>query len=290
MDILMRGLWRELEVRFAFADTAALVGRGVVIHDCDPAGAVVFGEALTVGALLSVMLDGNERYSLRFDYRGEAGTVLVDVNARAEVKGLIGNSHLNGCGGDRDRIYGREEAMLSFVKSDGGRVLNSGQTSCGLASVAGDAGMFFSLSDQLETEFAVELEFRPDPADPVAAAGGFMLQAMPDCDLERFAAMREKLHERAFRELLIDRMLPFEKKLKRMLAYLAPEPAVYELGLEPRYHCGCSADSMKRALLTLGEPELRKLFAEKPHPELCCRYCRRKHVFAASDFDLGGTK
>lgn len=288
MDILIRGLWRDLDVRFVFADTATLVGRGIEVHDCDPAGATLFGEALTVGALLSVLLDGSDRYSLRFDYRGEAGTLLVDVDAGARVRGLIANSQPAGCGGDRDRIFGREDALLTFVKSDGGKVLNSGRAACGLASVAGDAGMFFALSDQLETEFAVEFRFRPDPADPVAAAAGFMLQAMPGCDLEKFAVMRQQLHEPGFRELLVDRALPLETKLKKLLARLAAEPAGYELGHAPEFFCGCSADSMKRALLTLGKAELRKLFAEQPHPELVCRYCRKKHIFSASDFDLGG--
>jgi len=148
--------------------------------------------------------------------------------------------------------------------------------------------MFFALSDQLETEFAVEFRFRPDPADPVAAAAGFMLQAMPGCDLEKFSLMRQKLHEPGFRELLIDRVLPLETKLKKLLARLAAEPAAYELGHAPEFFCGCSADSMKRALLTLGKAELRKLFAEQSHPELVCRYCRKKHIFSASDFDLGG--
>lgn len=288
-DTLIRGLSHQPPLRFAFADTTALCRDGIIAHDADPAGGTVLSEVLTVAALTAVLLEGDERYSFRYGYRGAAGVLLADVNARCDVRALPSNPHLAEYAHDPDTCFGKEDALISVVKSENGRVLNSGQIACGMASPTGDASMFFSMSDQIETEFAVETRFRPDPSDPVAAAAGFMLQAMPGCDLEEFSKIREILHAPDFRKTLLDQELPLEKKLRKLLALLGlaaenTANVTYQFAATPGFRCSCCRDSMKRALLTLSPEERKQLFSEKPSVTVSCQFCRKSYSFSADDF------
>lgn len=282
-DILIRGLFRQPAVRFALTQTTDLVAEGIRRHDCDPVAGAVFAEALTTTAMLSVLLDENEKYSLRLGYTGEVGTILTDVNSRGDVRGLIHNPHLAEFQGDLDRIFGTAEAPVSLLRTENGQMRNSGLVQCGLASPAADTAMFFSISDQIETEIVTAQEFRADPVRPVAAAGGFLLQAMPDCDLAAFDTMRQKMNTPEFRRRLLDSTPPFEHQVRDLLAQLGGSEPSYSAAGVPGFRCHCSRDSMARALLTLGDAELQKLFDENPHPSVRCQFCRQQYFFRRDD-------
>ena len=147
--------------------------------------------------------------------------------------------------------------------------------------------MFFNLSDQVETEIACTRSFAPDPAAPVRYAAGVMLQALPDCDLEHFAEVRERFAAVEFPNILADTQMPFERKLRDLAAAAglnaSAENFFYEGAGNPVYHCGCSADSMRRALLTLGKDGIEDLMREQGEAKIRCRFCHKDYVFKPGD-------
>ena len=58
-------------------------------------------------------------------------------------------------------------------------------------------------------------------------------------------------------------------------------------GLEPRildrtpirYHCSCSRERMEKALISLGEKDLRSLIDDGQGAELSCHFCHSRHFF-----------
>lgn len=285
--LLVRGVFRNEALRFAFADTTDLCNQGILIHDCDPASGEVLCDLLTASALTAVLLDEGEKYSILVNYKGGiAGKWLADADSLCHVRALPGNTRLSGAG-DADAVFGTEPASIRVMKFKEGQVLNSGEVEVSMASPAQDLAMFFNLSDQVETEIACTRLFAPDPEKPVRFAAGVMLQALPDCDLEAFAKVREKFAAPEFQNALADMQMPFELKL-RELASLAgldssPENFVYEGAGSPVYHCGCSVDTMKRALLTLGKDGVEELMKERGEARIQCRFCRKDYTFKPGD-------
>lgn len=286
-DFLVRGAVKEPSIRFAFAETTALCRDGIIAHNCDPTGGAVLADALSATALLSVLLDGSEKYSVKLAYAGRAGTVLTDVNAACDVRGMIANPQLGDGDTSPDALFGTEDIPVSVLKFDKGAVLNSGTVKCGMAAPSDDIAMFFSISDQIETEIVTVCRFRPDPADPVVHAASFLLQAMPGCDLEAFGVIREKLHTASFQALLSGGELPMELQLKKLLAALdfadTPENIAYTQAGTPGFRCHCSKSSMKRALLTLGKEGLADLFAAQQSTTIRCNFCGKQYSFTAKD-------
>ena len=61
--------------------------------------------------------------------------------------------------------------------------------------------------------------------------------------------------------------------------------------LEVEYKCDCSRERVRRALITLGEKDLREMLDEqekegKPRElEVSCRFCTRKEIFTEDDVE-----
>ncbi|MFA7185528.1 MAG: Hsp33 family molecular chaperone HslO, partial [Victivallales bacterium] len=203
-DFLIRGLLKKENIRFSFADTTATVGKGIKIHDTDPVASKIFAEALTSAALLSPLLEGSEKYSVRWEYpHGKVQGILADVTASNDVRGLIKQPYLMGKAENEDDIFGKEDGVIAITKSLNGKILNSGKTRAGLASPAADAAFFFSVSDQIETEISVAVNFNADPLNPVKCCRGLLLQAMPNCNLDLFETYRKHINSEKFRTLLL---------------------------------------------------------------------------------------
>jgi molecular chaperone Hsp33 len=288
-DYLLRGIILESNIRFAFTDATGTATFGIVAHDTDPLAAELFAGALLTGALVSPLLNDSERYSFRWEYSGKLKHIIVDVNADCDIRGLIAPPHLMNETASEQDIWGNEEGFVSVIKSKDGAILNSGKTRTAFNDPAADAGFFFSVSDQLETEFAIAIEFDSEPQFPVKIAAGFMLQAMPGCNLETFDAYRKKIVSDEFAALLMAK-LPSEKKLWQLITAITgntdKNQISYTYGNSPGFRCNCSQEKMKRAMSVLDQDDLKSLFKENANPGIVCNFCRKQYRFTAGDFGL----
>lgn len=296
-DCLIRGLHSGLNIRAVWAETTNLVNAGITIHDTDPAAAMAFANALSAAAAAAAMLDESERFSIRYEYPGTLRGMIVESSDDGSVRGVPFVPHPmdeNLC--ELGELYGDKDGMIYVTRSTpDGKLLNSGQTKAPLADPANDLGFFFSVSNQLETEIRTWLEFQSDPQRPVKRMSVLMLQAMPNCDLEMFGALRNCIHGAAANEIRqkMDLVNEPEKSMKELLTELTyaaniedfdPAKCVFTTGVTPRWQCRCNVETMRRAMTVLGEKDLKKLFEERPEPEIKCNFCCRSYKFKRDDF------
>lgn len=296
-DCLVRGLHSGLNIRVIWAETTNLVNAGITIHDTDPAAAMAFASALSSAAAAAAMLDESERFSIRYEYPGTLRGMIVESADDGSVRGVPFVPHPmdeNLC--ELGELYGDKDGMIYVTRSTpDGKLLNSGQTKAPLADPASDLGFFFSVSNQLETEIRTWLEFQSDPQRPVKRMSVLMLQAMPDCDLELFGNLRNSIHGAAANEIRqkLNIANEPEKSMKELLTELAyaaniedfdPSKCVFTTGITPHWQCRCSMETMRRAMTVLGEKDLKKLFEERPEPEIKCNFCCRSYKFKRDDF------
>lgn len=281
-DFMLRGVFKEHAVRFAFGNFGQLVETGILKHDTDPLSARLLGQALISGALATVLLDEKEKYAVRFEYDGPAKGILLDISAAGAVRGFIRHPHLMTETGDPDEACG-EECVISVTKSVEGKVLNSGQIKSAFISPETVLSCFFSLSDQIETEIGSALFFCADPGAPVECACGMMLQALPDCDLAYFTKLREKLISPEAWPFLSAIDLAPEKQLADLAAFLCGTSSVQletAWGITPRFECPCSPQKLWQTARTmLGEEDFRKLLSENPSPTIRCQFCNTEHRY-----------
>lgn len=288
-NFLIRGVIKPLNARYTFVGTASLVAEAIKRHDLDPISSIFLSQSLTTGALVSPLLEGDEEYTLRWNYAGALGSISVNLNGRNEVRGYIKEPHLANITDDRRVLFG-DSGSISVVKSLEGQILNSGSSEAGLLDVTEDLGFFFSTSDQIETQIVGDIKFNVDPANPVKASAGFMLQAMPDCDLVEFDLKRQRILESQFLETLLDAALAKEERLSALLQLIDADWSTADYTLTespaPQYRCKCSYDKMLNAVKLLDKSELIEMFKSNNAPEICCQFCGDEYNFTPADFDL----
>lgn len=293
-DFLVRGVIKGINARFSFADTVSTVTKGIFVHDTDPVSSFIFGKALTVGALLSPLLEGNEKYSLRWEYDGKISSVLVDVNAKCEIRGIPRETKLASMVSKEDELFG-DDGKVTAIKSVDGKILNSGCCKAALMDIAEDMAFFFSTSDQLETGISVIIDLNGDPQKPVKKACGFMLQAMPGCDLKAFDVCRNRMNSPEFTAVIKSSEMTEEKKLRRIAGVLLgfsgnfseneiKNEISYEFSSSPDYVCSCSNEKMKQAVSVLKKEEIEDIFREEKEVRIKCEFCNKTYSFTESDF------
>ena len=88
-DWLVKATAADKTVRALTAVTTGLVEEARARHQTAPTASAALGRALTAGLLLGSMLKEDETLSLQFLGNGPLRGILVDVNARGEVRGFV---------------------------------------------------------------------------------------------------------------------------------------------------------------------------------------------------------
>ncbi|MCI7644601.1 MAG: Hsp33 family molecular chaperone HslO [Lentisphaeria bacterium] len=289
-DCLIRGTVSPLNIRFIYVDVTKCANSIARVHHCDPAAADLIAQGVVAGALTIALLDGDERYSIRWNYHGALKNMICDVQANGKLRCVMNSYQMLDAIQKYSDLLGEDDGGISLVKSTTGKVLNSGETKAGLLSIVDDLSLFFSISDQIESEAIFSVKISDSPGEAIHFAQGMLIQALPGCDLEKFAQIRDSLHQAPL-EILRDEVVGLETKIKLIVNELTgidsvgtPDTVKYEFGVTPEFACDCSYEKMREALSTLGEAELKKLFQENPHPKIRCNFCEKEYVFKSEDF------
>jgi molecular chaperone Hsp33 len=285
-DFLYRGVIDEKAVRFVYCLTTRLANEAVHVHELGPVGAHVFCRALTAGVLTVPLLEGDEHYTLRWKYEGVIKSLIIDVSANGNVRGMLVDQRRCETISGHDDLYG-DSGMIGVVKSTSKATLNSGSVEAGLMDVVDDLAYFFSLSDQQETGMSVLIGFRPDVHDPVSLCHGIMLQALPDCDLEWFATIVDRLRAPEVRELLGKPPEP-DNYVERILQCLFGEDLTRDhltlTACAPsRYICRCSREKSQVALRTIPRDELKEILKQEEDIVISCDFCELHYRFTGDE-------
>lgn len=268
-------------VRIIAIDSTELVEEARRIHGTNPTPTAALGRTLTMGAMMGCMLkEKDEKITLQIIGDGPIGSILVVANAKAEVKGYVGNAmaeadslpngklHVGG-------IVGK--GMLTVIKDIGLQEPYVGKVPLQTGEIAEDFAYYYAASEQ--TPSAVALGVLVNPDGSVKRAGGYLLQPLPDTP----DAILSLIEARLAQGKSVTEMLEAGMTLEKMVAEISDDlnARVLEEG-EAKWHCDCSRERMEQALITLGEKDLTEL-QNDPTTELQCHFCNQKYVFTREE-------
>jgi len=295
IDFLIRGIIKKLNIRFALINSTATVNKGILLHSCDPVGGAVFGKGLTIAGLMSPLLGVKEKYSIKWEYSGEIGTILVDVDCNCKIRGIPKVDNFMDKIKSQNELYG-DKGRISVMKFENGKILNSGLSDAAIMEISDDMSYHMSTSDQIETDFFTAFKFTSNPQQPVDAFGGVMIQEMPECNLIEFDDFRKKLHSQKTMDILLNHSFPPELKLEKLINALLGNSEFkklcqnnlisYQFSQKPSYSCNCSYDKLKKAVLTLNKNEIKNILQQEGEIKTSCNFCRKPYIFKSENFSL----
>jgi molecular chaperone Hsp33 len=280
-DQLFKGHFKGLNIACSCAATTQAVNEIVIRHNCDPAAAHILGRALTGALMSAAILPEKNRLNVCWKYKGVLRTIVADAGADGTVRAFISPTQLGGAE-ELNGLYGDLGDLQAVVSKDG-KVLNSGTAPVSLHDVVKDLAFYHCVSDQVETGMAAMIGFNPDPENPINICQGWMIQALPDCDLERFERIRQRMDHPAFRDLLSQTAEP--EKAAAVLT--ADEPGFegfhMETCNEPRFVCSCSKEKMSAVVRTLPIPERMEIVKKKEPLTIQCQFCNERYTLSIDD-------
>src|SRR3954447_7005782 len=217
-DYLVKALAFNGQVRAYAVRSTKLVGEAQRRHYTWPTASAALGRAMTATLMMGAMLTDDNKLTVKIEGGGPIGYILVDTNAKGEVRGYVTNPQthfdLNEYGKlDVRRAVGTE-GFISVVKDIGLRDFFTGQVPIVSGELGEDFTYYFVTSEQVPSSVGVGVLVNPD--DSILAAGGFIFQLMPGTPDELISKLEERLKTIEPISKLIERGLSPEQILEEL--------------------------------------------------------------------------
>ena len=275
---IIRAMTSDGSARLIFALTTDIVQTAHKIHGTSKTMTAALGRCLTAASLMgSLLKDADNSLTFQIKGDGSAGTIMCVSDYCGNVKGYAEHPEselLPNAQGKLDVGGVIGSGTLYVIKDMGLAEPYIGMTPIVSGEIAEDVTEYFAASEQIPTICA--LGVRCDTDNNCVAAGGFLLQLLPNAD-----------------ENLIPRIEANIGGLDSVSALIAngvdPLSIIAEIfgGIEYdlfdeiaiEYLCDCNRERYYRALMSLGKDELQDILDDDEPVETVCRFCNKSYVF-----------
>jgi len=275
-DGLIRGTAMGGRVRAFAVRTTALVEELRRRHDTWPTATAALGRTLTAGAMMGAMLKGDEKLTIQIKGDGPIGKIVVDANAKGEVRGYVDEPHTHLPSNSMGKLdvagaVGRD-GFLHVTKDLGLKEPYRGSVPIISGELGEDFTYYFAASEQTPSAVGVGVLVAPD--NSVIVAGGFIVQLLPGLSDGEITAIEQAVGAMPPVTSLLDQGL----ELDEMLRWLLPDVEVME-HMDIRFQCKCSRERVEQTLVSLGKDELEQLIKEDGKAEVVCHFCNEAYSF-----------
>jgi len=284
-DQLIRMTAANHQIRGFFICHTEMVERARQIHQLSPAASAALGRSLGATAMMSQMLKGGgERLTLRINGGGPIGTILCVGRQDGSVKGLVDypqveTVHLAPGKLNVGAVVGTNGEM-TIIKDLGLKAPYIGTYPLTTGEIAEDLTAYFMHSEQQPS--SVGLSVLVDVDYHIKAAGGFILQVMPEISDEALDKLERQLMQLPPLSQLLEQAEDAEELMH--LVMLGFDTVVTER-MEPQFQCDCSRHRMEEALISLGEKELQDIIHEDGGAEITCHFCLTAYQFDRGEME-----
>ena len=283
-DYLVRGLGFDGNVRAFAVDATDTVAEAQRRHQTWPTASAALGRAMTGGIMLGAMLKGDNKVTLKIEGGGPIGAILVDSDADGRVRGYVSNpqTQIESTIKGKLNVKGAvgTQGMLSIVKDLGMKENFTGQSPIVSGEIAEDLTYYFAVSEQVPS--SVGLGVLVDTDNSILAAGGFIIQLMPDTDEETITKIEQQLGSIEPVSTMIQRGLSPEEILEEVLG----KGNVQILDKMPvKFECNCSKERFAEGILGLGEKEIRDMIEEQGMAEAQCHFCLETYHYSKEELE-----
>ena len=283
-DYILKSLGYNGEVRVYVVEATETVAEAQRRHETWSAASAALGRTMIGGILLGATLKGKEKMTVKVEGNGPAGHIIVDSNGKGEVKGYIANPKISLSLNEAGKLDVRgavgTQGTLTVTKDLGMKEAFSGQVPLVSGELGEDFTYYMATSEQ--TPSAIGLSVLVDTDDTIKAAGGFMIQVMPDATDETITALENRLASIP----MISQLMEKGENPESILDLLMGEGNVKILEKMPVvFKCECSKERFATAIIALGGEEIESMIEEDHGAEASCHFCGNQYHFDVADLE-----
>ena len=267
-------------VRVYAAVTTDLVNEAIRRHDCYPVAAAALGRTMTGALLLAANLKNKEALTVNIRGDGPLKNITADAVPEGFVRGYVANPHVELPLNDKGKLDvggGVGQGLVTVTRFTGLREPMRGSSEIVTGEIAEDLTNYLYVSEQ--TPSSIGLGVLVDSDFSAKAAGGFIIQPMPDADEETISRLEENLQKlrpvttmidegKDAREIILEIMNGFEME--------------FLTTTDLAFRCQCSKERLEDVLLNLNHDDMESLIADG-QAEVCCHFCGEKYHFTREE-------
>jgi molecular chaperone Hsp33 len=306
-DQLVRATAADNQIRCISAVTTNLVSEACRRHRTMPTASVALGRTLTGTLLLGASFKDLERITVRFDCDGPIGQITAQADAHGNTRGYVANPEadaksMNPLGKFDVRaivgsgtLYVQREFGIDIGLS---KEPYSGSVPIVSGEIGYDFAYYLAQSEQVNSAISLGVFMKVDgplAAQPleqaalteferahlqVTAAGGFLIQMMPDTSEEVVAYLEQSLSAVANPTEMIQAGMSAEAMLKTALGDLDLQVLDQR---EPRFQCKCSAERARKIISSIAHEEIQDMLEKDNGAQLICHYCNEAYNISGEE-------
>ena len=278
MDYIIRAAADSEHIRAFAATTKDITEAARAAHNSSPVVTAALGRLLTAGAMMGITMKGdNDVLTLQVKGNGAMQGMTVTADSAGHVKGypieplvllpVRKSDHKLDVSG----AIGR--GTLRVIKDMGLKEPYIGEVDLVTGEIAEDLTYYFAQSEQIPS--TVGLGVLMNKENTVRAAGGFIVQLMPDVSEKTIDRLEDNLRHVSSVTELLDKGSTPEDILKILLEGL--DMTILDK-INTEFRCDCSPEKIERALIATGRKELQAMIDEGKEIEMVCSFCQKKYI------------
>ena len=285
MGYILRAIDESETIKISAAITTDVVEEAAKIHKLSKTTSAALGRVLTAAAIIgSWQKNEKDSITLSINGNGPAGKIVATCKNDGYVKGYVTNPGADlptrEADGKIDVAGIVGEGTLTLVMDTGMKKPYTGTVNLTTGEIAEDLAVYFLQSDQVPS--AVGLGVLVDVDYSIKAAGGFIIQLMPDATEEQISKLEENLKGLPSVTSILDEYHDAEKLIEILMKDI--DFKILEKR-EITYKCNCSREKVEDAIVSVGPKEIEEILREDKKAEVSCYFCDKVYNFDESDLE-----
>lgn len=280
-DYLVRATAAGSQIR-AFAVTSTeMVETARQHHNTSPVATAALGRLLTAGAMMgSMMKNDTDILTIQIKCDGPIQGLTVTADSKANVKGYVENPDvmLPPKNGKLDVGGALGLGILNVIKDMGLKEPYVGQTILQTGEIGDDLTYYFANSEQIPSSVGLGVLMEKD--NTVKCAGGFIVQVMPFVEEKVLEQLEENISNIHSVTALLEQGHTPESLLQEVLKGMDIEITDT---LPTQFYCDCSKTKIEKAIISIGEKEIKEMIDEGKDIEVKCHFCNTAYSFSVDE-------
>jgi len=281
-DYIVRATAANAQIRAFAATTRDVVETARTAHNTSPVITAALGRLLTAGAMMGVMMKGEEDLlTLKIQGGGPARGLTVTADSKGNVKGfpVVPDVMLPpNAQGKLDVGGALAPGFLTVMKDLGLKEPYVGETMLVTGEIGDDLTEYFMSSEQVPSSVGLGVLMNRD--NTVHEAGGFIIQLMPFADEAIISKLEENLSKITSVTRLLEEGNTPEDILKLALDGFDIE---YTDTVPVAFTCNCSKERFAKGLASLNKKDMREMIEDNKDIEVNCSFCGKHYIFTPEE-------
>jgi molecular chaperone Hsp33 len=268
-DSVLRAVTHDGSFRVVTAATTDMVRAAIAAQQVSPELIGTYAELLTGAVLLRESIAPDLRLQVILQGDDPRARMVADSHPDGMTRGLVPRS-------DTSVPFSiASQGVLQVHRSMYNGALHQGAVGVPEGgSISKTLMGYMQESEQIITMISLGCHVQ---GDQIVAAGGYVLQLLPEVERRMLAVMTERLED--FRDIrpLLERGAASPRELLAETLYGMPYEQVAERDV--RFGCNCSETRLMAGFASLPKHEISELAASKTPLEVACDFCRKEYAF-----------